>query len=283
LSETTAQRAGPTPARRLGGSEGLAPALRPGTPSRAFDLLVALARSDLYARYGRGPWRLIKWLLDPFALVGVYLIFIAAVLDRPGLHPGLTLACAVVPFQLVMMSVVNAFDSVRVRRSIILNMSFPRLFIPAASVLTEAVAFGASMLLLALMMAAYGVAPTVAVAWLPLVLLTNLAFAAAIAYPTSLIGIWVPDIRPFTISFVRALFFLAPGVVALDQIAGSANDLVRLNPLTGLFEAYRAVLVHGSSPEAWQLAYPLLAAAVLAAVFLPIYRAEQRQFAKVIE
>jgi hypothetical protein len=37
---------------------------------RRKDLLLALTRSDLLARYGRGPMQLIKWLLDPFALVG---------------------------------------------------------------------------------------------------------------------------------------------------------------------------------------------------------------------
>ena len=246
------------------------------------ELLAALVESDMRGRYGRGPWRLVKWLLDPFALVGVYLLLVSFVLDRPGSAVGLSLACAVIPFQLVMGSCLNAMGSLDARQSIIANMSFPRDLIPASSTLTECVAFIASLLLLVLMMAIYGVAPTLAALWLPVVLAANVALAVAFAYPAALIGIWVPYLRPLVSSFIRTLFFLAPGLVALRDIEGTAHDLIKLNPLTGLFEAYRDALLYGHAPEAWELLIPLAAAALLAALFVPIYRSEQPHLAKVL-
>ena len=269
----------PPPAR-------LEPAVEPAPqPSlrRTLELLFSLAESDLRARYGRGPWRLVKWLLDPFAVAGVYLVLVAVLLERPGRAPGLSIACAIVPFQILMMIVVNGQNAVQVRRSIILNMAFPRSLIPVAAVLTEALSFLASLVLLALMMGLYGIALTVSVLWLPLVLAMNLALASAIAYPASLVGVWIPDLRPFVVSFVRTLFFLAPGLIALDQIGGTAHDLIKLNPMTGLFEGYRSVLLYGHAPAAWELLYPLAVAALMLAVFVPIYRREQKQFAKVVE
>lgn len=233
-------------------------------------------------RYGRGPWRMIKWLLDPFALVGVYLLLVTFVLDRPGEAVGLSLACAVIPFQLVMATCLNALDSIRLRRPIVANMSFPRTLIPVSSALTESIAFGASLVLLAVIMAAYGVAPTVATLWLPVVIAVNLALAVALAYPAALLALWVRDLRVFVASFIRTLFFLAPGLIALEDIHGKTHDLVKLNPLTGLFEAYRDALLYGHSPEAWELLFPLAAAALLVAVFVPIYRSEQRHLAKVL-
>lgn len=224
---------------------------------------------------------MLKWLADPFALVGVYLVLVSVLLDEQGRAIGLSIACAVVPFQFLMMSVLNAMDSVRIRAPIITNMAFRRTLIPLASVVTEAAAFAASLLLLAAMMAAYGVAPTAAALWLPVVVAVNLALAAAIAYPATLLAVWVRDMAPFVVSAVRTLFFLAPGLVALDQISGDGADLVRLNPLTGLFEAYRDALLYGQSPAAWKLLWPLAVAALLAAVFVPIFRREQAQLAKI--
>ena len=249
---------------------------------RRLELLLALTQSDLRARYGRGRVRLLKWLLDPFALVGVYLLLVSVVLNRPGLAPGLSLACAVVPFQLLMMSVVNAMGAVDLRRSIILNMSFERGLIPASGVLTETVAFGASFLLLVLMMAIYRIAPTAALVWFPLVVAVNILLAVAVGYVASLIGIWFSDLRQFAISFVRALFFLAPGLVPLKLIGGDAATLLRLNPLSGVFEGYRSVLVDGERPAAWELLVPTGFALVLLAIVLPVYAREQRQFAKVV-
>ena len=250
---------------------------------RTWDPLVALTMSDLRVRYGRGPWKLLKWLLDPFAAVGVYLMLVTFVLNRPGRAPGLSVACAVVPFQLVMLTVVNSISAIRLRRSIILNGGFKRALIPIASVMTETIAFGASLTLLAVTMLAYGIAPTGAIVWLPVLLALNVVFAVSWAYPTALVGLWFPDLRIFAVSFVRTLFFLAPGVIALRQIHGNANELLRLNPLTGLFESYRNVLLYGQRPAAWMLLIPLGYATVLAATFVPIYLREQQHFAKVVE
>ena len=227
-------------------------------------------------------WRLVKWLLDPFAVVGIYLILVTVVLERGGRAPGLAIACAVVPFQLVMSTIVSALNAISTRSSIILNMAFDRVLIPIASALTETIAFAASLGLVALMMAVYGIAPTAAVLWLPVVIAVNVALGIACAYGASLMGLWLPDLRPFAVSFVRTMFFLAPGLVPLSEIGGRANELLRINPLTGLFEAYRAILVAGDRPAAWQLLYPLLAAASLLAVFVSLYRRDQREFAKVL-
>jgi lipopolysaccharide transport system permease protein len=252
-------------------------------PARWLDTLIALSVADLRVRYGRGAFQLIKWLVDPFALVGVYLVLVTLVLDRPGHAPGLSLACAVIPFQLVLLSAFSAIAAIHGRQNIILNMGFERMLIPIASVVTETIAFGASFLLLVMMMGIYGVAPTVAVLWLPVVLLVCIAFAVACAYPISLFGIWFPHLRPLAGSLVRTLFFLSPGVVPLSEIHGRTHDLLKLNPLTGLFEAFRSLFLYGRSPAAWELLYPLGLAALLLAAFVPVYRREETQFAKIVE
>lgn len=255
---------------------------RLATFARDFDVLIALARADLLDRYGRGAVRFAKWLLDPFALAGVYLVLIAVLLDRGGPSPGLSVACAVVPFQLLMSTVINALQAPQNRRSIVLNMGFRRILLPASSAVTETLAFGASLLLLALMMAIYGVAPTAAALWLVPAIAATVGFALACAYPAYLCGLWFRDLRPLVISVVRTMYFLAPGLVALSEIEGSAQDWVRLNPVTGLFEAFRDALLYGQAPAAWELLYPLAFGAVLLAVFGPLYAREQGQVAKLI-
>jgi lipopolysaccharide transport system permease protein len=249
---------------------------------RAFDLLRSLTEADLRFRYGRGPSRFIRWLMEPFALVGVYLLLVTFVLDQPGTAPGLSLAAVIVPFQLVISTVGNAMEAVPVRRPILLNMAFERNLIPVSSALTECASFVASFFIIAVMMAAYGIAPTFAFVWLPLVVLVNVYLAVAAAYAASLLGLWLRELKPFLLSFVRMLFFLSPGLVPLSETSPHIRSLLRLNPLTGLFEAYRGIFLYGRAPEAWELLYPTLISAVLLVVLVPLYRVEQRQFAKVV-
>jgi lipopolysaccharide transport system permease protein len=246
------------------------------------ELLLALSASDLRARYGRGRLRGLKWILDPFAAVGVYLLLSTFVLNRPGRSPGLSIACAVVPFQLVMMTVINALRAVETRSAIICNRAFDKRLLPVASAIVEAVGFGAALLLLALMMVIYGVAPTWAILMLPVVIAVTIIFSIAMAFPAALIGVWLPDVQPFVVSAVRALYFGAPGIVALDQIHGRAHDLLRINPLTGLFEAFRDVVMRGAVPAAWELAYPLAFGVAILALTRPIWRMEEPHFVKVV-
>jgi ABC-type polysaccharide/polyol phosphate export permease len=252
------------------------------TPRRAADVVLALARADLLARYGRGPLRAVKWLLDPFFLVGVYLLLVSFVIHRSGAAPGLSLACAIVPFQLVMLTVMNALQSVSTRGSIIANMAFPRVLIPVASCVTETIGFASSLVLVVLMMAVYGVAPTVHVLWAPLLIAATILLAVAMAYPAALFGVWFPELYTFGVSTIRTLFFLAPGLVALAQVHGTASTLLRINPLSGLFEGFRSALLYGRAPAAWQLLVPLGWAGALLLAFVPLYRREQPQLAKLV-
>jgi ABC-type polysaccharide/polyol phosphate export permease len=249
---------------------------------RSADLLRALTESDLRFRYGRGPARFTRWLLEPVALVGVYLILVTFVLDRPGNAVGLSLACAVVPFSLVMLTIGNAMTALDARRPILLNMAFKRMMLPISSALTESAGFASSLFLIGALMGIYGITPTWNLLWFPLVLLVNLLLAVAAAYPALLFGIWLRELRPFVLSFVRVLFFLGPGLVPLDQTSEGVRNWLRLNPMTGLFEAYRDVFLNGQTPATWELLIPLAVALLLLGLFVPIYRVEQDQFAKVV-
>ena len=246
------------------------------------DVLRVLTTSDLRVRYGRGRLRFLKWILDPLAALGVYLLLVSLVLSRGEDAIGLSLACAVVPFTLLMASVVNALTAVQLRGAILLNMSFPRMLVPVAAVATETIAFTASLALLPLMMIIYDVGPTASILWLPVGLAVTVALALALAYPSTLFGVWYPELQPFAVSFVRAAFFLAPGLIALDEVTGTARDLLPFNPLTGLFETFRDALLFGHAPAAWELLGPLAAAAAILAITVPLYIREQRRLAKLL-
>jgi ABC-type polysaccharide/polyol phosphate export permease len=247
------------------------------------DTVLALAAAALRARYGRGPYRLVKWLVDPFALLGVYLLLVTFVLDRPGRAPGLSIACAVVPFQFITATVTNSLSAVSLHRSIVLNMRFKRTLIPIAMTLTEVAGFIAALSMIVLTMVAYRVAPTAAVAWLPVLLAQCALFALALSYPATLFGLYFRDLRSFALSAIRALFFLSAGLIPLASVHGNAPTVLKLNPLTGLFESFRAVFLFGKSPSAWNLLYPAGIAVLLLVLVVPAYVREAPQFAKVVE
>jgi lipopolysaccharide transport system permease protein len=248
---------------------------------RRLHILYALARSDLRIRYGRGGWQIVNWLVNPFALVGIYLL-LRVILGRGGEAAALSVACAVVPFQIVLASSDSAMSAVGLREPILLNMRFDRMLIPPSAVLTESFAFAASFLMFPIAMAYYGVAPTAALAWLPVVVAITLLLALGVAWPAALLGLWLPTSKVFASQALRIAFFASASIVTLDEVPGHLHDWLVLNPFTGLFESFRHVFLYGDSPELWQLAYPAAVGILLTLAFLPLYRREQRHFAKVV-
>ncbi len=226
--------------------------------------------------------RALKWFLEPYATVGVYLVLVTLVFSTGAEAAGLSLACAIVPFGFVTGTFGNALQSVGMRGSIIVNTAFPRILIPPASLATESVAFVASLTLLPLMMIVYWVEPSTAILWLPVAIALTAAFAAALAFPAALIGVWYPEYTPFVASLVRIFFFLAPGLVALDQITGTTRELMPYNPFTGLFELFRDALLFGQAPAAWEILSPLAATLLVGTVGLRLYRREQAYLAKLV-
>ena len=250
---------------------------------RSAAILVALTESDLRSRYGRGRSVMFKWLFDPFFALGVYFILVAVMLNRGGHDRALVIACSVVPFQLVMTSFTSSLQAVRLRRSILTNMRFERNLLPLSTVLTETVAFSAALTLLALTMALSRVAPTPYALWLLVLIPETIVLALAFAYPATLFGLLYPDLRSFGVSAIRTLYFLAPSLVALGAVHGVAADLLKLNPLSGLFEGYRSALLYGETPPLWTFRFLSGTARCPLRSSSPLYRAESMHFAKVVE
>ncbi len=70
--------------------------------------------------------------------------------------------------------------------------------------------------------------------------------------------------------------------LALPVWAQSADDAIQ-GVISQQFEAFRAVLLYGQRPAAWQLLVPLAWTAGILLAVLPLYRSEQRQLAKMVE
>ena len=85
------------------------------------------------------------------------------------------------------------------------------------------------------------------------------------------------------ISAVRTLFFVAPGLVALDQVPEGAQKWLKLNPLTGIFESYRSVLLYGIARPRGSCSTRASSPSSCSRSCMPLYRREQRQFAKLVE
>jgi ABC-type polysaccharide/polyol phosphate export permease len=85
--------------------------------------------------------------------------------------------------------------------------------------------------------------------YLPLVLVTQVIFTCAMAFPISIIGAYIKDIPSFLGPLVGLWFYLSPGIYSKDRIPVNYHWIYDLNPFSSIFESYRCIFFQqGSIP-----------------------------------
>jgi lipopolysaccharide transport system permease protein len=152
---------------------------------------------------------------------------------------------ALLPWNLFSKALSDASNSLVANRNMITKVYFPRLVVPAASVLSGVVDFLIAFLILIGMILYYQVSLP-ATAWLvPIFIVLALTLALGAGLWFSAWNLHYRDIRYF-IPFLSQFWMLAsPIAYPLSEIPAQWQTLYMLNPMVGVIEGFRWVLVGG--------------------------------------
>jgi lipopolysaccharide transport system permease protein len=120
---------------------------------------------------------------------------------------------------------------------------------PIANIISPVVDFGFSSLVFFGLMLYYGFTPTLKIIFLPFFLLIAMITALAVGLWFSAINVQYRDVRyiiPFLIQF---WFFASPVVYSSASLPASWQWLYGLNPMVGVIEGFRWMLL-GTQPPA---------------------------------
>jgi ABC-type polysaccharide/polyol phosphate export permease len=116
---------------------------------------------------------------------------------------------------------------------------------------------------LAALIAYYRIPVTPALAFLPVVVLVNIVFTAAVALVLSMANLFYRDVKYLFEVVITVWMFATSVVYPVELIGGRLGQVLALNPMTPIIDGYRAVLLRGQVP--WT---PGFAAAALSAVLI---------------
>jgi lipopolysaccharide transport system permease protein len=178
-------------------------------------------------------------------------------------YPVFALA-ALLPWNFFSNAVTKASRSLVDNLHLISKVYFPRLLIPTAGASSGVVDFGASCIVLLLVLRIYGLPMRWEMLWLPMLLLTTLVFALAVGLWLATLSVKYRDVS-FAIAFLlQALLYASPVIYPVSLVPNSWRFIYELNPMSAIIQSFRwALLGTGDAPG---LTFSL--SAVLAAVTL---------------
>jgi lipopolysaccharide transport system permease protein len=215
------------------------------------ELLYFLIWRDVKIRYKQtmlgAAWVIIQPLMTMVIFTVIFGQF--ARIPSDGLPYSIFTYTALLPWQYFSQAISRSSDSLVTSAHLITKIYFPRLIIPISAVLAPLVDFAIAFVVLLGMMAWFRIPPYWNALFLPLFLLLALITALAVSLFLSALNVKYRDVR-YTVPFlIQFWMYASPVVYPVSIIPAQWRLLYSLNPLVGVIEGFRWVLLGKGSPD----------------------------------
>lgn len=260
------------------------------------ELIATLAWKSIAVRYKQAYLGIAWAVIKPLTLMLTFTLVRSFVgIDSGSVpYPLLTFA-ALLPWVFFQESASEGVGSVVGNAVLIRKIYFPREIFPITSVATKLVELGINVLILAALMAWYGVLPTAHVLWAPVLIFYTMLAALTVAFAGAAMNVYYRDVGQALPVLLSLAIYASPVMYPLHLVkekllvqkaAGDWSEalytLYTLNPLAGIIDAFQNVVLRGQPPDF----AAMLPGAVLVAVLLPLshafFKRAESYFADVI-
>jgi lipopolysaccharide transport system permease protein len=236
-------------------------------------------------RYKQTAIGVIWALLQPFLTMIVFTFIFGKLAKMPsdGTPYALIVLAGMLPWNFISMSLSGASQSLIGNANLISKVYFPRLIIPASSVVTALVDLLIAFWLMACVMAWYHVWPSWHVIFLPLFILMAFLTALGPGLLITALNVKYRDFR-YIIPFVIQLgFFVCPVGYLSSIVPDQLRLLYSLNPAVGVIDGFRWALLGGQNTmDPLGFGISLGVTAALLWLGIAYFRKMERTFADVI-
>jgi lipopolysaccharide transport system permease protein len=230
------------------------------------ELLYFFVWRDVKIRYKQTAIGIAWVILQPLLTMGVFTLFFGRLAKLPsqGLPYPVFYFAALVPWMYFSYALQGATNVVVENQRVITKVYFPRLVLPFSAVLSGLVDFAIGFVVLAILIVAYGIRPTMAVLWLPFLLLLAILTALGVGLWMSALNALYRDVRyvmPFVVQF---WMFASPVAYPSALVPERWRWLYGLNPMAGVIDGFRWALTgHGQPPGPVMMASAAMVVVVL--------------------
>lgn len=247
------------------------------------ELLYFLVWKDIKVKYKQAALGIAWAVLQPLLGMLLFTLLFGRVAKLPsdGMPYPLFYFASLLTWTYFSTALIMASNSVVSNTSLVSKVYFPRILLPAAGVIASVLDLAIASVILLGLLVFYQVPWTPRLLFLPPVLLLLIVFAMGAGQFLAALNVNYRDVKHALPFLVQLWFFASPVVYPLSMVPERFQWLVALNPLTGIIETSRALLV--GRPVPWEaLGIACAATAAVYVLGLAYFQRTERRFADVI-
>lgn len=249
------------------------------------ELFYFLAWRDILVRYKQTvigvAWSLVRPLLT--MVIFTFLARRVAKLPEDGVPHQLTVFAGVLAWNFFSVALQESGQSLVTNSNLVSKVYFPRIVVPAASVITALVDFLISAALLIILFAWFKFAPPAQALFIPIFILMAVGAAIGAGLWISALTVKYRDMRFIVPFIVQFGLFVSPVWYKTITLPEEYRLWFALNPMVGVIDGFRFALLGGQNPIYWPAM--IVSAVVIATLVVTgiwYFRRTERSFADVI-
>jgi lipopolysaccharide transport system permease protein len=215
-------------------------------------LILQKSTSDLMAEARQGYIGMLWWVIEPILYLSVFYFIFVVVFARGGKDAIAFLLIGLVTWKWFGSSIPKCSSSISANIGLIRQIYIPKLLLPGMALVTTTIKFLIVFILLMAFLIIIGFVINVTWLALPVLLLIQFIMTLAVGSVLAAVVPFLPDLKFIIDNAMVLLFFLSGIFFDFSSVSPEIMTYLHLNPMLGLIESYRTVLVAGLWPD-WEL------------------------------
>lgn len=215
------------------------------------ELLISWTFRELRLRYKQsllgGLWAIVQPVVLMFLFVLVFSVFVR--LPTDGIPYPIFAYTALLPWTYFATSLTFSVPSLVTNMNLVTKIYFPREILPLASIGAALVDFSIASSVLIVLMLYYRIPFYITLLWVPVLILAQTIFVAGVALFASMLNAFFRDVRFMIPLAVQAWMYATPIIYPLSAVPDWLRPFYLLNPMAGIIDSYRRVILKGLPPD----------------------------------
>lgn len=244
------------------------------------ELLKSNTKKEVRGKYKHSFLGVLWSFLNPLLQILVYAIVFPLILKNNQEHYVVFLCCGLIPWNFFAIAINRSASTMLENGNIIKKVYFPREILPISVVLSEAINFIISTVIILAFVLFNGISLTPYILFYPLILLVQCILILSISFIISSVTVYIRDLQHLISVALQLLFYATPIVYALDAIPQEFAWILQYNPMTYIINGYRDIFLNQTAPDVKILGILLVILTVICALSYMAFRKLQKGFAE---
>jgi len=248
---------------------------------RSIELILYKTYADLKAQAAHSYLGMLWWIIEPVLYLAAFYVLFVFVLHRGGPDFVPNFLCGAIVWKWFDNGIRTGSNSIFANRGLLQQIYVPKYVFPTISTLGSTALFVPIFIILSTFLIWYGF--SIQATWVAVIVIILVQFCLILSLSMLLSAItpFLPDIKVAVNNGMLMLFFLSGVFFNINDVDEPIKSYLLLNPMAGLIDEYRNVLIRGIWPDSGRLTVIFVVSIVVASVGAALLKRLDHQYGKI--